>query len=181
MTNTPFTALDQFRDIESVNWAAEAAARGVPHERIMWALRIKSRDNARTPVAWDDSANAGFTTGRPWIDLNPNYPEVNAAAAVADPDSVFHHYRKLIELRHTLPVVVHGDYRLLLPGHEQIFAYVRALDDQRLLVMANMSGEPAEVDLGADAALADGELLLAAGGAGTGTLAPWESRVIRTG
>ena len=182
MTNTPFSSLDEYRDVESLNWAAQAAARGKPEAEILAALAFKSRDNARTPVAWNDGPNAGFTTGEPWIGLNPNYPEVNAEAALADPDSVFHHYRQLIALRHTLDVVVHGDYRLLLPDHDQLFAYVRALDDQRMLVIANMSGHPVEVDLGPDATLLDGRVLLAAGGSGRGsTLAPWESRVLLSG
>jgi len=182
MTNTPFTALDQYRDVESLNWAAQASAAGRSSEEILAALAIKSRDNARTPVAWNAGPNAGFTSGEPWIGLNPNYPEVNAEAAVADPESVFHHYRQLIALRHSLDVVVHGDYRLLLPDDEQVFAYVRALGDQRLLVIANMSGAPVDVDLGPDAALLAGHVLLAAGGSGQdSTLAPWESRVLLSG
>ncbi len=187
MTNAHFTSLAQYQDIESLNWAREAAERGVPEEMILRSLAAKSRDNARTPVQWDVSANAGFTTGTPWLSVNPNHTEVNAAAAVADPDSVFHHYRRLIELRHTLPVVVHGDYRPLLPADEQVFAYVRSLGDERLLVIANLSGEPATVDLGDDAALLGGEVVLAAGpgaagaaGDGVVTLAPWESRVVLT-
>ncbi len=105
---------------------------------------------------------------------------------MADPGSVLHHYRRLFELRHTLPVVVHGDYRLLLPADEQVFAYVRTLDGARLLVVANLSGASAVVDLGDDAALLAGEVLIAthSGGApadgGTLTLAPWESRAILT-
>ena len=182
MTNTPFTALDQYRDVESLNWAAQASAAGRSSEEILAALAIKSRDNARTPVAWNAGPNAGFTSGEPWIGLNPNYPEVNAEAAMADPESVFHHYRQLIALRHSLDVVVHGDYRLLLPDDEQVFAYVRALGDQRLLVIANMSGAPVDVDLGPDATLLAGRVLLAAGGSGQGsTLAPWESRVLLSG
>ncbi len=192
MTNAHFTSLDQYRDIESLNWAREALARGVPPEMVLRSLAAKSRDNARTPMQWDAGPNAGFTTGTPWLAVNPNHVEVNAAAALADPDSVLHHYRRLIELRHTLPVVVHGDYRLLLPADPQVFAYVRTLDDHRLLVVANLSGAAAAVDLGDDAALLSGEVLLAAGGPEEGpgrgggtapddavvTLAPWESRVV---
>ena len=182
MTNTPFTSLDEYRDVESLNWAAQAAAQGRTQEEILAALAVKSRDNARTPVAWNDGPNAGFTTGEPWIGLNPNYVEVNAEAALADPDSVFHHYRQLIALRHSHDVVVHGDYRLLLPDDEQVFAYVRTLEDQRMLVIVNMSGQPVDVDLGPDATLLDGRVLLAAGGRGQGsTLAPWESRVVLSG
>ena len=182
MTNAHLTSLGQYQDIESLGWARSAAAAGVPDEAIVRALATKSRDNARTPVQWDASPQAGFTTGTPWLAVNPNHTEINAEAALADPDSVFHHYRRLIELRHTLPVVVHGDYRLLLPEDEQVFAYVRALDGVRLLVVVNLSGETAALDLGADDALLDGEVLLAspAEGAERLLLAPWESRVLLT-
>lgn len=144
---------------------------------------MKSRDNARTPVQWDGSANARFTTGTPWLAVNPNHKEINAADAEADPGSVSHHHRRLIELRHTLPVVVHGAYRLLLPSDEQVFAYVRSLDDVTLLVLAGVSGEPARVDLGADSGLLDGEVLLSthAGPGEPGVLRPWESLVLLSG
>jgi oligo-1,6-glucosidase len=188
MTNTPFASLGQYRDVESLNWAAQAADQGMPEDQILAKLAIKSRDNARTPVAWDAGPNAGFSTGTPWIGVNPNHVEINAEAAMADADSVFHHYRRLIELRHTLPVVVEGDYRPLMPDDEQVFAFVRSLEGDQLLVLANLSGESAEVDLGADSALLAGEVLLAGGAADTASLAgieavpavlgPWESRVI---
>ncbi len=171
MTNAHFTSLAQYRDIESLNWARAAAAAGVPPETVLHALAAKSRDNARTPVQWDATLQAGFTTGTPWLAVNPNHTEINAEAALADPDSVLHHYRRLIELRHTRPVVVHGDYRLLLPDDEQVFAYVRSLDGVRLLVVANLSGESAALDLGPDAGLLDGEVLLAAGTDGEALLA----------
>lgn len=188
MTNAHFTDLGQYRDIESRNWAAEAAARGRAPAEIVRSLAVKSRDNARTPVQWDAGPQAGFTTGTPWLAVNPNYEQINAAAAVADPDSVFHHYRRLIELRHTLPVVVDGDYRLLWPAHEQVFGYVRTLGGKSLLVVANLSGSPAQVDLGPEGSLLAGEVLLASGPAGSGQapgadvlrLAPWEARVVLT-
>ncbi len=181
MTNAHFTSLDSYRDIESLNWAGDAAGRGIPEDVILKALQVKSRDNARTPVQWDGSPNAGFTSGSPWIAVNPNHAEVNAELAVADPDSVLHHYRRLFELRHTLPVVVHGDFRLLLPAHEQVFAYVRSLEGTRLLVVANLSGDSTQIDLGTDAQLLGGQLLIASHRARGPewqdvTLAPWESR-----
>ena len=142
MTNAGFTALDQYRDLESLNWAAVARAEGRSEESILRSLAVKSRDNARTPMQWDASPNGGFTRGTPWIQVNPNASEINAAAAVADPDSVFHHYRRLIEMRHGLPVIVHGDYTPLFEQDEQVFAYIRALDDARLLVLANLSDRP---------------------------------------
>ena len=170
-----FTRLDQYRDIESVSWATQALDAGVPESEVLRALATKSRDNARTPMQWEASDHAGFTTGTPWLPANPNHVEINVEAARSDPDSVFHHYRRLIALRHNLPVVVHGDYHLLLPDDEQVFGYVRTLDDARLTVVANLSGEPAAVDL----SLA-GEVLLSthARTAATGTFEPWESVVV---
>jgi oligo-1,6-glucosidase len=175
MTNAHFTTLEEYADIESVNWARGALARGVSEDQVLRALAVKSRDNARTPVQWTSGPHAGFTTGTPWLPVNPNHVEINAEAAVADPGSVFHHYRRLITLRHERDVVVLGDYRLLLPDHEQLFAYVRSLEDQRLLVLVNLSGEPVTVDLGSDTALLDGELLL--GSHARDVLAPWQQVV----
>ena len=177
MTNAHFTSLDQYADIESVNWAREALARGVPEEQVLQSLSVKSRDNARTPVQWTSGPHAGFTTGTPWLPVNQNHTEINADAAVADPTSVLHHYRRLIGLRHDHEVVVEGDYRLLLPEHEQLFGYVRTLGDRRLLVLVNLSGAPARVDLGDDAGLLDGEVLL---GRPSATLGPWEQAVVLT-
>ena len=184
MTNAHLTSLDGYRDVETVNWAAGAASRGIDEAAILHSLSVKSRDNARTPMQWTADEHAGFTTGTPWLAVNPNHVEINAEAALADPGSVFHHYRRLIELRHTLPVAVDGSFRLLLPDDEQVFAYVRELDGARLLVVANLSGSPAQVDLGGDADLLAGELLLGTHDApdaqaeGSVELAPWESRVL---
>ena len=111
------------------------------------ALRAKSRDHARTPVQWDASDNAGFTTGKPWIGVNPNYPTVNAESERADPDSVFHHYRRLIELRHADPVVAHGDFTMLLPDDPSVYAFTRRLGAVELLVVCNMTSTPVQVDL----------------------------------
>lgn len=140
MTNFPFTSLDQFQDIEARNYAAAAAQTPEYNEdELLKALAFSSRDNARTPVQWDDSKHAGFTTGEPWFPVNPNAGTVNAKREVADTTSVFHYYRKLIELRHTMPIVVHGRFDLLLEEDEQIFAYTRTLGQEQLLVVANFS------------------------------------------
>ncbi|HET9874021.1 MAG TPA: alpha-glucosidase [Propionibacteriaceae bacterium] len=177
MTNSHFTEIAHYRDLESVNYAAEALSLGQLAEDIMLSLSAKSRDNARTPVQWDDTHQAGFTQGIPWLPVNPNYVTINAAAAAADPDSVFCHYQKLIKLRREHPVVVEGRYTLLLPDHEQLFAYTRTLDDQTLLVVANCSSESAAVPDG----LPDSEgadLLVSTHGDAAGELRPWESRVL---
>ncbi len=190
MTNFPFAGIEDFRDIESLNHYRHAVDRGTDPEQVLAALRSRSRDNARTPVQWDASPAAGFTTGEPWLAVNPNHVEVNAAAAEADPDSVFHHYRRLVELRHTVPAVAHGDFTMLLPEDEQVYAFTRAHEDTELLVVANFSGEPARADLELDG-WADAELLHTnlEGAADPGeaqhatpwdgTLEPWEARVLR--
>jgi oligo-1,6-glucosidase len=180
MTNAHFSSVEQYADVESVNWAREALAAGTPAEQVLHALAVKSRDNARTPMQWDDSRNAGFTTGTPWLPVNPNHTTVNAAAARADADSVFHHYRRLIALRREHEVVVEGDVRFLLLDHEQLFACVRGLGETRQLVVVNLSGDPVAVDLGADDALLRGRLLLGEQLEPGGTLPAWGQSVVLT-
>src|SRR5215210_7668936 len=141
MTNARFDRIESFRDIESLNHHAEAVANGDDPDALLAGLRAMGRDNARTPMQWDASEHAGFTTGAPWIPVNPNHTEINAEAARADPDSVFHHYRRLIELRHAEPVVAHGDFAMLLPDDERVYAFTRRLGDVELLVLGNFSGE----------------------------------------
>lgn len=138
MTNYPFETPGDFRDIESINAYREWCAEGeLSHETFWPCLVFKSRDNARTPMQWDDSENAGFTAGKPWIAVNPNYREINAAAETADPDSVFHYYKKLIALRKQNPVMVYGKYELLLPESEELFVYTRTLENTSLLVVCS--------------------------------------------
>ncbi|KOX19902.1 alpha-amylase [Saccharothrix sp. NRRL B-16348] len=142
MTNAPFAGVHELRDVESLNHYAESVAAGGEPESVLRGLRAMGRDNARTPVQWDASPNAGFTTGRPWIAVNPNHTWLSAEAQYDDPDSVFNHYRRLIELRHSLPVIARGDFRMLLADEPYLYAYERTLDDDRLLVVANLSGTP---------------------------------------
>lgn len=177
MTNGGFASVQEHQDIEAVNYAKEAAALGISEANVVRSLAVKGRDNARTPVQWDGTTHAGFTTGTPWMRVTANYPEINVAAAVADPDSVFHHYRRLIALRKELPVVVHGDYTLLMPEDEQVFAYVRSHEGARLLVVANMSNEPAALAADVVAAFAGGKAVIGEWVPGSGdlTLAPWAS------
>ena len=150
MCNAYFDQLDDYRDIESLNAYKELTETcGVSHEEMMGYLKRISRDNARTPMQWDDSANAGFTTGTPWIKVNSNYPKVNAKQEVRDPDSVFSYYKKLIRLRHENEIIVYGDYELLAPEDEALFIYTRMLGTQRLMVLCNFTEKevpiPAEV------------------------------------
>lgn len=182
MTNFPFTSLDQFQDIEARNYAVAAAnAPEYNEEQLIKAMAHSSRDNARTPVQWDDSAHAGFTSGTPWLAVNPNAGTVNAKQAVADDESVFHYYRKLIELRHELPIVVHGRFDMLLEDHEQIFAFTRTLGDQQLLVLASFSEDEQTVEFNDVANWLDAEVLIGNYQAHESisgiVLRPWEARV----
>jgi oligo-1,6-glucosidase len=184
MTNAEFNSIGDFRDIESVNHYAAAVASGADPAAMLAGLRAMGRDNARTPMQWDDTANAGFTSGVPWAPVNPNYTEINARAARADPESVFHHYRRLVELRHTEPVVAHGDFTMLLPDDEQVYAFTRRLEGVELLVLGNFSGATISVDLPDAAEWAGAEVLLSNYPVPPTPprhlwLQPWEARVHR--
>lgn len=140
MTNYPFRSLDEFRDIESINAYHELTEKGVIGKEDMFRyISYKGRDNARTPVQWDDSDNAGFTTGTPWIPVNPNYTEINAKEQLGRKDSVFHYYKELIRLRKEHEIIVYGQYELLAPESEEVFAYKRSLNGQELLVICNFT------------------------------------------
>ncbi len=186
MTNVPFDGIHDFRDIESLNHYTEAVGvRGARSDDVLAALRTTSRDNARTPVQWSDSPHAGFTTGSPWIAVNPNYTEINAAAQREDENSVFAYYRALVALRHRDRVVSHGTLEMVLPEHPTVFAYTRTLADGQLLVLANLSGEPAEYPLADvpgwdDAALVLGNIPDAVPAA-DGHLTPWQAQVFTRG
>ena len=142
MTNCPFPTLEDLRDIESINAFHELTEAGkVNPEDMMHYIRLRGRDNARTPMQWDDSANAGFTTGTPWIMVNPNYTEINAKTEMEDPDSVFRYYQKIIGLRKKEKVMVYGTYQLLDPDNEKLYVYTRTLDNEKLLVICNFTEE----------------------------------------
>jgi oligo-1,6-glucosidase len=147
MTNAPFNDTHDFRDIESLNHYREAVAAGQSADDVLLALRKMGRDNARTPMQWTPGRHAGFTEGEPWIPVNPNHDEINAEAERANPDSVFHHYRRLIELRRDRPVIARGDFTMLLEDDERVYAFTRSLDGEELLVLGNFSGDPVEVTL----------------------------------
>lgn len=142
MTNYPFQSPAEFRDIESINAYREWCQEGpLSHEEFWPCIIARSRDNARTPVQWDDTAHAGFTTGTPWIAVNPNYREINAKAQTADPGSVFHYYKKLIALRKENPIMVYGKYELLLEDSEELFVFTRTLGSEKLLVVCSFSDQ----------------------------------------
>ncbi len=160
MTNPGYQHIDDYQDVESRNIFAIKQAEGMSEPEILAILAAKSRDNSRTPMQWSAAPNAGFTQGSPWLKPAANYPEINAEAALADPDSVFWHYRDLIALRKAHPIFTQGDYQELLAGNEQIWAYTRSADGQTLLVVSNFYGEPVEFALPAELQTGEGRLLL---------------------
>lgn len=148
MTNVKFDSIDQYRDIELLNFYKEAVHdRGMPVEQAMAAIYAKSRDNARTPMQWNESKHAGFTTGEPWIGVNPNYREINVEEALRDKDSIFHYYKKLIQLRKQHPIMIYGEYNIVAEEHEQIYAYTRTWRNEKWIVILNFSDRVAEFTL----------------------------------
>lgn len=148
MTNCPFNTLDNFRDLESINAFHELTEQGkMTEEDMMAAIGYKGRDNARTPMQWDDSAYAGFSTAPPWIMVNPNYTKINAKDQINREDSVFKYYQKLIKLRHESELIVYGTYDLILDDDKDIYAYIRTLGDEKLIVYCNFSENTREVEL----------------------------------
>ena len=179
MTNAHY-ALSEYRDIEILNMVKEKRAQGLADADILPAVWAKGRDNARTPMQWSAEKNAGFSEAEPWLRVNPNYVEINAASQVGDPDSVFACYQTLIRLRHELPILTEGDFTLLLEDDPRLFAYRRRWEGQELLVVANFSGESCPDPLAGEE---DSKLLLSSwtqpGEAGT--LRPYEARLILKG
>lgn len=147
MTNVAFDSLDDYRDIETLNFYRERTSSGVSHDHMMGAIHENSRDNARTPVQWNQSPHGGFTSGTPWIKVNPNYRSINVEAALEDQSSVFYHYKKLIELRKTYETIVYGDFVPLLQDHPKIFAYLRRDLNHTFLVVSNFSSSECSIDL----------------------------------
>jgi oligo-1,6-glucosidase len=185
MTNAHFTSVDSYRDIESLRHVAQSRELGhLTEDQILAGLAAVSRDNARTPVQWDASPNAGFSTGQPWIAVNQNYRTINAQAERGNPASVFHYYRRLIALRHSEPAVALGDFTMLVPEHPHVYAFTRCLDESKLLVVGNFCGEAQRVDLAGQlddrAELVIGNYPRAAVPRGaTITMRPWEAVVLR--
>ena len=140
MTNVQFP-IEEYRDIETVNMYQERLSKGYEKNDIMNSIYVKSRDNARTPMQWDDTKNAGFTTADPWIKVNPNYKEINVKGSLKKKDSIFYYYQKLISLRKEKPIFAEGSYELLLKDHPDIFAYLRKLGNQTICVIANFHGK----------------------------------------
>ena len=179
MTNVPFTSIDDFRDVETLNYYAAAIKLGEDPETVLATLRRKSRDNARTPMQWTARAGAGFTAGTPWIPVNPNHTRLNAAAQVDAEGSIYQHYQALIALRHTNPIVVDGDFALLATDDADLYAFRRSLGGRYLDVFANLSDQPVHADVQMPATV-----LLSnypASAQTSGMLGPWEARVCQSG
>lgn len=179
MTNVKYE-LDEYRDIELFGMYKERRAQGYTHEELMESIYAKTRDNARTPMQWDTTEQAGFTTGKPWMKVNPNYTEINAAEQVDCEDSIFNYYRKLIQLRKELPVLTDGKFTMLDMDHDQIFAYLRDNGEDKLLVVCNFYGNT--VDYAVSEKAEDLELLIGnytEENMQTDVLRPYEARIYR--
>ena len=150
MTNVAFSDISQYRCVETRNMYATELCRGKTPEEILPMIHKKSRDNARTPMQWEDGCNAGFSTVEPWIGVNPNYKEINVKQQMEDKNSVFYYYQKLIALRKELPVITYGKYELLMPEDEAVFAYGRIGEKEKLLVLTNFTKEHRNLCLGSD-------------------------------
>ncbi len=186
MTNVAFPSIADYQDIESVNIYWELVReKGMDPGAALALVHAKGRDNARTPMQWDAGSQAGFTTGEPWIKVNPNYPAINVEQALADPNSIFHYYRRLIQLRRQHSIMVYGVYDLILPDHDEIYAFTRTLEDERLLVILNFSSNTPVFSLPAGLDCPGADLLI--GNYETDPsddlhqlrLRPWEARVYR--
>ncbi|ASN07129.1 alpha,alpha-phosphotrehalase [Virgibacillus necropolis] len=147
MTNPKFSNINDYRDVESLNAYKVLKRQGKQEDEIMAILQQKSRDNARTPMQWSTSENAGFTKGIPWISVAENYPEINAVHALQDDNSIFHHYQKLIELRKKQDIITYGDYQLLAEDHPQVFAYTRNWKEQTLCIVNNFYEKDVTIEL----------------------------------
>lgn len=183
MTNVQFDSIEDYNDVSCKNLYADERENGKSHEEIMKIIWKNGRDNSRTPMQWNDKENAGFTSGKPWLKVNPNYKEVNVERELANPNSIYHYYRQLIQLRKELPVLIYGSYDLILEDHDQIYAYVRTLEDQKVIVITNLFHEEAEFILPKNVTLTDSKLLISnypapsSGDMNKVSLRPYEARV----
>ena len=161
MTNIHFNSIDEYNDIESINAYNDLVGSGkVSSEKLMSYLRYKSRDNARTPMQWSNDENAGFSTGKPWMTINPNYVKINAQEEINNDNSVFNYYKKLIKLRKENDIIVYGNYRAILEDSEEVFAYIRQLDDEKLLVLCNFTDKVVNVDIPSELLHKDAKVLI---------------------
>ena len=186
MTNVAFPSIEDYRDISTRNHYRELIEHaGLDQQAALELVHKRSRDNARTPMQWDASENAGFTSGTPWINTNPNYREINAERALAEHDSIFYYYRELIRLRRANPVIVGGRYDLILEDDPEIYAFTRKLEGDRLVVILNFTDNTPVFNLPEHLPPGNPELLIAnypveeSRDIRQFTLRPYEARVYR--
>ena len=186
MTNVAFEKITDYRDVETLNMYRELVEeKGFDPQSLLKVINAKSRDNARTPMQWDKGKNAGFSTGTPWIKVNPNYKGINVQSALANPNSIFYYYKKLIQLRKQNPVSIYGSYDLLLENDEKVYAFTRTLENDRLLVLLNFTGGDATFELPVTIIYTSAKLLIGnyesapAENIRTLTLRPYEALVYR--
>lgn len=147
MTNTVFNSLSEFQDVKSINEGKEKLEAGVCEKKVLEILSNTSRDNARTPMQWDDSLNAGFTTGKPWLKVNDNYKTINVENQIKDENSIYNHYKKLISLKKNSKTLTHGEFKLVFEDDKHVFAYLRELDNERYLILSNLSEHEKKLNL----------------------------------
>ena len=147
MTNTVFNSLSEFQDVKSVNEGKEKLEAGMCEKTVLEILSNTSRDNARTPMQWDDSLNAGFTTGKPWLKVNSNYKNINVQSQIKDENSIYNHYKKLISLKKNSKTLTHGEFKLVFEDDKHVFAYLRELDNERYLILSNLSEHEKKLNL----------------------------------
>ena len=150
MTNVRFEDINEYNDIETLNMYKDRISKGYSHDEIMASIYAKGRDNARTPMQWDSTENAGFTTGNPWLAVNKNYKFINAEDCLQDKDSIFYHYKKLINIRKHNDTIIYGDYKLLLPEDKNVFAYSRKLNGDKIVVVCNFYNKEVNLNFNED-------------------------------
>ena len=150
MTNIKFDSIEEYNDIETLNMYRERVDKGEDIQTIMDSVYVKSRDNARTPMQWNPEVNGGFSTGKPWLKVNPNYKTINVQENIEDKDSIFYHYQKLIKLRKEEPCIVYGDYELILESNPFVFAYTRKYENEKLAVVCNFYEKEQNISLGTE-------------------------------
>jgi oligo-1,6-glucosidase len=158
MVNIKLDKIDDYRDIETINWYNLIIKEGGDPAQLLESHKITGRDNGRTPIQWDNSPNAGFSAGTPWLKVNPNYPSINAAAQENDADSTLHYFRKMVALRKSTPALIYGKYTLLDPNNPDVYAYTREWEGRKLLILLNFNPTEAVVHTGLD--LSNAQVLL---------------------
>lgn len=155
MTNVQFDSIEDYNDVAMKNLYHLERGEGKSHEEVMEIIWKNGRDNSRTPMQWTNEAEAGFTTGTPWLKVNPNYPDINVEQSLKDPDSIYHYYRQMITLRKSTDTLIYGNYQLIASDHDQVYAYTRTLEKESYCIIVNMFEQETILDLSADLSLAE--------------------------